>query len=211
MARLRRILVPGVTQHVIQRGNGRCDIFRSPADYDMFLVMLRDVLTKFSLAVHSYVLMSNHVHLLVTPGDPKALPRVMQSVGRRYVPYFNRAYERTGGLFQGRYRSMAVDDERYWFTCMRYIELNPVRAGLVHRPDAYEWSSFHANGRGLHDGVLTPHPLYIGLGQTSASRARSWTAMCEEALPKQDLAEIRAAIVKGRLPDRIAFPETAGV
>jgi putative transposase len=205
------MFLPGIAQHVIQRGNNRCDIFRSPTDYEVFLIMLRRALATYPLTVHCYALMSNHVHLMVTPGNATALPRVMQAIGRCYVPYFNRVYERVGGLFQGRYRAMAVDDERYWFTCMRYIELNPVRAGLVRAPDEYRWSSFRSNGLGAADDVLTPHPLYLALGQTSALRARNWRAICGEALPSAELAEMRQAIVTGRLPDRVVFPETAGV
>ena len=211
MARSRRLFLPGVSQHVIQRGNNRCDIFRSPEDYEVFLSLLREALTKHPLELHAYVLMTNHVHFMVTPDSARALPGVMQSLECRYVRYFNDRYLRTGGLFDGRYRALMVDDERYWFMCMRYIELNPVRAGLVVTPDAYPWSSYHANALGKSDAIVAPHPLYLALGATSTDRERSWRGLCGAPLAGEELAEIRAAVTSSRLPQRVVFPETAGI
>ncbi len=211
MARSRRLFLPGIPQHVIQRGNNRGDIFLSPADHEVFLWALRDALSRYPLQVHAYVLMRNHVHFMVTPESPGAMPSVMQAIGRRYVRYFNDRYQRTGGLFEGRYRSLMVDDERYWFTCMRYIELNPVRAGLAKTPDAYAWSSYHAHALGKADSVVTPHALYLALGTTSRDRERSWRGLCGGRVADDELAEIRLAVTRGRMPQRVAFPDTAGV
>jgi putative transposase len=134
MPRRHRVFIEGTSHHVIQRGNNRIDIFRSPSDYKVFLSFVRKASLRYRIDVHAYVLMTNHVHLMVTPATATALPRAMQAVGRRYVPYFNERYKRTGSLFEGRYRSLVIDEESYWVTCMRYVELNPVRAGLVDRP-----------------------------------------------------------------------------
>ena len=211
MARSRRLFLPGVSQHVIQRGNNRCDIFRSPEDYEVFLSLLREALTKHPLELHAYVLMTNHVHFMVTPDSARALPGVMQSLECRYVRYFNDRYLRTGGLFDGRYRALMVDDERYWFMCMRYIELNPLRAGLAATPDAYPWSSYHAHALGTSDSIVAPHTLYLALGATSSDRERSWRGLCGVPLASDELAEIRAAVNRGQLPSRVVFPETAGI
>ena len=211
MARSLRVFVPGVAQHVIQRGNNRGDIFRSPADREVFLLTLHDALMRFPLEVHGYVLMTNHFHMMATPASAQALPKAMQVIECRYVQYFNARYQRTGGLFNGRYRSLPVDDERYWFTCMRYIELNPVRAGLAATPDAYQWSSYHTHALGKPDFVVAPHVLYTALGATSSDRERSWRGLCGAPLADDELTQIRAAVKKGRLPPRVVFPEIAGV
>jgi putative transposase len=211
VARSRRLFLPGVSQHVIQRGNNRCDIFRSPEDYEVFLYLLRDALTKHPLELHAYVLMTNHVHFMVTPDSARALPGVMQSLECRYVRYFNNSYQRTGGLFNGRYKALMVDDERYWFTCMRYIELNPVRAGIAATPATYAWSSYQAHASGKTDLVVAPHMLYLALGPTPFDRERSWRGLCGAPLADDELAEIRTAVSRGRLPQRVVFPDTAGV
>jgi putative transposase len=186
-------------------------MFRCAADYEVYLFCLRDAVAKFPAHVHAYALMKTHVHLMVTPESPRALPGTMQAVGRRYVRYFNDRYQRTGTLFEGRYKSLLVDDERYWFTCMRYIELNPVRAGLVATPAAYRWSSYKRHAGGSPDMVLTPHPLYLALGATSSARERSWRELCGATVAADELAEIRTAVRTGRLPQRVVFPDTAGV
>jgi putative transposase len=127
----------------------------------VFLTMLHFACIHHQLHVHGYVLMTNHVHLLATPQIANAVSLTMQAVGRQYVPYFNRRYSRTGGLFEGRFRSTVVTTESYWFNCMRYVELNPVRADMVSRPEAYPWSSFSSNAMGMPDGLLMPHELYL--------------------------------------------------
>jgi len=201
MSRKPRIFVAGMTQHVIQRGNNRTDLFRAPLDYAVFLCAMREASRRFGLSVHAYALMTNHVHLMVTPATCTSLPHTMQAIGRRYVPYFNERYGRTGGLFDGRYRSLAIDDESYWFTCMRYIELNPVRARLVNKPEVYEWSSYRYHAMGDANTLITEHATYHRLGESPEDRRRSWRAICAEAVPETELNEIRNALYTGRLPN----------
>lgn len=164
MARPVRLFLPGYAQHVIQRGNNRADVFFGDGDRLFYLDCLADVSRRYGCAIHAYVLMSNHVHLLMTPNDPASLPRAMQSLGRRYVAYINKRRERSGHLWQGRHRAIIVDTESYFLICSRYIELNPVRAGLVPHPAGYVWSSFRGNALGRPDPLLTPHPVQESLG-----------------------------------------------
>jgi putative transposase len=149
------------------------------------------------LSIHAYVLMTNHFHLLVTPSAAGSLPRAMQTIGGRYVPYFNERYRRTGGLFEGRYRSTVVTDERYLMTCMRYIELNPVRAGLVMHPASYRWSSYRTHTRGDANAVLTAHEVYTRLGLAGIDRRRAWQAFCSQGVPDAELHELRADVARG--------------
>ena len=213
MPRSPRISVPGLTHHVIQRGNDRLAIFRADSDYELYLATLRDACTRFDVAVDGYVLMTNHSHLLLTPMSDTAIARVMQAVGRRYVYHFNRRHGRTGGLFEGRYRSVLIDSERYWFTCLRYVELNPVRAGLVQTPDAYRWSSYRAHALGEPDPVITQHALYAGLGPTGRARQTAWQEACGHSLPENDLEFVRDTIRRGWITPPVflkpAFAETA--
>ncbi len=209
MPRPPRVHIPGLTQHVVQRGNNRTDIFRSACDYECFLLTVREAAIRFELKIHAYALMTNHIHMMVTPSSETGLPRAMQAIGRRYVPYFNQRYARTGGLFQGRYRSVVVDDESYWITCMRYVELNPVRAGLVDIPDAYRWTSYHAHALEAPDLLLTDHAMYLRLGTAPADRARSWRAFCGQGIPDTELAEIRETIRRSRVVHPIMLPAAA--
>jgi putative transposase len=197
MAHPRRVQIAGLTQHVLNRGNNRCDIFRAAKDYAFFLVALRDAAVKHQLDIHSYTLMTNHFHLVVTPRLARAVSMAMQVASSRYVGYFNRRYSRTGTLFEGPFKSMFIDSEAYWFTCMRYVELNPVRAGLVSDPTEYRWSSYRANALGIEDQIIVPHSLYLALGETPASRQRSWREVCREALPSDQLFEIRDVVRRG--------------
>jgi len=159
MARLPRLTLPGFAHHVIQRGNNRQAIFFTSADYQMMLALLEESARKFGVAIHAYVLMSNHFHLLVTPQTQEGLPHMMQAIGRRYVRYFNDAQHRSGTLWEGRYKSALIQSERYLLACMVYIDLNPVRAGLAATPADYPWSS-HAHYAGLRiDKLITPHAL----------------------------------------------------
>lgn len=199
MARGPRICPPGLTQHAVQRGNNRGLVFRDGTDYRLYLWLLRHESERCAVAVHAYALMPNHVHLMVTPEDPTGVSEMMQAVGRVYVPRFNHRHERTGGLWEGRYRSFAIENENYWLTCMRYVELNPVRAGLVTSPDEYPWSSARAHALGRPDPVVTPHALYERLGTTPGERQQAWRAMCRDETPDHELAELRVAIRAGRL------------
>lgn len=177
MARLPRLTLPGYAHHVIQRGNNRQAIFVSKTDYQTLLDLLIENANKFDVAVHAYVLMSNHFHLLVTPQTPEGLPQMMQAVGRRYVRGFNNAQERSGTLWEGRYRSTLIQSERYLLACMAYIDLNPVRAGLVAQARDYPWSSFgHYTGQRV-DKLITPHALLWELGNTPFAREAAYAEL----------------------------------
>jgi putative transposase len=177
MARLPRLTLPGYPHHVIQRGNNRQPIFASSADYQALLDLLLENAKKFEVAIHAYVLMSNHFHLLATPSTPDGLPQMMQAVGRRYVRYFNDSQHRSGTLWEGRYKSTVIQTDRYLLACMAYIDLNPVRAGLVAQPQDYPWSSHgHYVGRRI-DKLVTPHALFWELGNTPFAREAAYAQL----------------------------------
>ena len=202
MARLPRLSIAGYPHHVIQRGNNRQAIFSSTADYQALLGLMDENAKKFGVAVHAYVLMSNHFHLLVTPESADALPRMMQGVGRRYVRYFNDSQRRSGTLWEGRYRSTLIQTESYLLACMAYIDLNPVRAGLVAEARDYPWSS-HAHYAGLRsDRLVTPHPLFWTLGNTPFSREAAYTDMVRAGVPPgQQIALTQSALSGWALGD----------
>ena len=203
MARLPRLTVPGYPHHIIQRGNNRQVIFSSAADFQMLLSLLEENAQKFGVAVHAYVLMDNHFHLLATPSTAEGLPQMMQAVGRRYVRYFNDRQGRTGTLWEGRYRSTVIDTERYLLACMAYIDLNPVRAGLVRDAAAYPWSS-HAHCIGQRtDRLVTPHALFWALGNTPFSREAAYAGLVAEGIaPEQQEEMTRAALGGWALGDK---------
>jgi putative transposase len=175
MARLARLTVPGYPHHVIQRGNNRQLIFSSDDDRRLLLRLLEAHAKEFGVAIHSYVLMDNHFHLLATPKDDTGLPKLMQAVGRRYVRHFNNTHGRTGTLWEGRYRSTLVQTERYLLACMVYIDLNPVRAGIVAAAADFPWSSHrHYVGLGA-DRLITPHALFWALGNTPFAREQAYS------------------------------------
>lgn len=177
MARLPRLTLPGFPHHVIQRGNNRQAIFSSAADYQMLLGLLEENAHKFGVALHAYVLMGNHFHLLATPTSDGGLPQMMQAVGRRYVRHFNDSQGRSGTLWEGRYRSTVLEADRYLLACMAYIDLNPVRAGLVKEARDYPWSS-HGHYVGLRtDKLVTPHPLFWALGNTPFAREAAYAEL----------------------------------
>jgi putative transposase len=197
MARLPRFYLPGQPLHVIQRGNNRDPIFAANDDYHFYLRCLHEAADAQSLTVHAYVLMTNHVHLLVSPKTDSSLSKTMQSIGRRYVQYFNHVYGRTGTLWEGRYKSTLIDSERYLLTCMRYIEMNPVRAEMVAHPGDYPWSSYRANAQGNPDILVTPHSLYRRLGSTDEERQSAYRQLFRAQIPKTDVNAIRDATNKG--------------
>ena len=168
MARKPRFNLPGVPQHVIQRGHNREPCFFSEQDYFRYLDDLYEAATRNGCVVHAYVLMTNHVHILVTPGTESGIAHMMQDLGRQYVRYINHSYRRTGTLWEGRYKASLVDSEAYLLTCMRYIEMNPVRAVMVDAPGEYRWSSYAANARGESSRLLNNHPVYDLPGKTIA-------------------------------------------
>ena len=191
LARLPRYGLPGQPHHVTQRGNNRQPIFARPGDFLRFRAFLELASLEHECSVHAYVLMTNHVHLLVTPSQPNALGRFMQSVGRRYVPYYNWVQGRIGGLFQGRFRATPIDTDPYLLSCYRYIERNPVRAGMVRRPADYEWSSYHANALGAHDALVRPHELYVALGTDASTRRAAYRSIHGQELEESTLVAIR--------------------
>ena len=196
MARLPRFAITEQPQHVIQRGNNRCPIFQSDGDRREYLDWLADACGRVGAQLHAYVLMTNHVHLLMSPLEAKSIGSVMQSVGGRYVPWFNRRYARTGTLWEGRYRATLIDSDRYLFSCHRYIELNPVRAGIVRFPKAYPWSSYGANALGSPDPIITPHPRYLALGRQRADRLAAYRDLFASALSDDELGAIRESTNK---------------
>lgn len=199
MARLARLVVPNYPHHLIQRGNDRQLVFRDEEDYGIFLKFLRDAARRFKVAVHAYVLMPNHFHLLATPIDETGLSRMMQWVGRYYVPYFNRKYQRTGTLWQGRYRTTLVDPDHYLLACSRYIELNPVRAELVATADHYPWSSCMHHVGSKVDTLVTDHALYWALGNTPFQREAAYKEALSHPLKAEEIEQIRFATNKGWL------------
>jgi putative transposase len=194
MPRQPRFLLPGYPQHVIQRGNNRQPIFLRNRDFRYFLELLQAACNEQECDLHSYVLMTNHVHFLMTPRRSLAIGFLMQSIGRRYVQYFNKRNGRTGGLWEGRYKASLVDSDRYLLTCYRYIEMNPVRAGLVQEPVRYPWSSYGANAHGEPDPLITPHPLYLALGTNAHARQDAYRKLFRETPSDMELALIRKSV-----------------
>jgi putative transposase len=197
MPRPPRIDLPGVPQHVVIRGNNRSDLFRTDNDRTLFLRYLRHAAGSTGSLIHAFVLMSNHVHLLASASAEGSLSSLVQSVGRRYTYYVNRAYERTGTLFEGRFRSSLVDSDAYLFTCMRYIEMNPVRAGIADDPGDHPWTSYRQNA-GLEDFTsVVPRQEYRALGSDPASRGEAYRALFARPLDAGDLTAIRECLRKG--------------
>lgn len=196
MPRRPRIKLAGMLMHIVQRGINREACFFADEDYHCYLHWLTKSAADWRCAIHAYVLMTNHVHLRVTPDTPDGPARLMQSLGRRYVQYVNRTYRRSGSLWEGRYKSSAVQAENYLLTCMRYIELNPVRAGMVCDPGQYRWSSYRANGLGAQDERVAPHPLYLALD--GEARRAAYRALFRSELDDAAAADIRLALALGQ-------------
>jgi putative transposase len=171
MPRRLRLRVSDCPLHIIQRGNNRAPCFFEDTDYLVYLQNLRTLSGEADCRIHAYVLMTNHVHLLLTPAAAEGPSNLMKNLGQRYVQYINRRYNRSGSLWEGRFRSSLVETERYFLTCQRYIELNPVRAGMVRTPEEYKWSSHAANGLGVPDSIVSPHPEYLRLGSSEEDLA----------------------------------------
>jgi len=197
MARLPRLTLPGYPHHVILRGNNRQPIFASSADYQTLLDLLDENAKKFGVAIHAYVLMSNHFHLLATPQTADGLPQMMQAVGRRYVRYFNDRQKRSGTLWEGRYKSTLIQSERYLLACMAYIDLNPVRAGLVAQARDYPWSSYgHYTGQRI-DKLITPHPLFWELGNTPFAREAAYAELVRSGISPGQQAALTDSALRG--------------
>lgn len=207
MPRRPRLNLPETPQHVIQRGVDRQPVFFCDDDCWLYLDWLGKHVRDRAIALHAYCLMTNHVHLLLTAPSAEALGKLMQDMGRRYVQYINRTYKRSGGLWQGRYKASYVQAECYLFTCMRYIELNPVRACMVTAPGEYRWSSYQANALGTATTLLTPHPEYLALGGDATTRQQAYRTLFTAHLDDADWNLIRTATQQGVVVGESRFVE----
>lgn len=193
MPRPSRFLLPGVAVHIIQRGNNRVDCFKHDGDYLMYLAHLRQLAERYDCPVHAYCLMTNHVHLLLTPVDEQACQGLMRDLGQRYVQYFNRRHGRSGTLWEGRFRSCVAESARYVLACYRYVELNPVRAGMVDHPSGYLWSSYAVNSGMRTDPLLSPHAEFTALGLQAETRHAAYRVLVDQPLDPEVLRAIREA------------------
>ena len=193
MPRKPRFYLPGVPAHIVQRGHSREPVFFETIDYLAYLDWLQEASVRYGCKIHAYVLMTNHIHILVTPEENNSISLMMQFVGRHYVPYINYTYGTTGTIWEGRTKSNIIHDEMYLLTCMRYIELNPVRANMVKFPDDYRWSSYHANALGKEDEIINYHPLYQSLGGSINQRLDAYSALFKTHINDDQLGVIRAS------------------
>lgn len=194
MPRKPRMYLAGVPCHVIQRGNNRDATFFSEQDYQFYLECLYDASLKYHVDIHAYVLMTNHVHLLMTPLEKDSISLLMQSIGRRYVQYINKEYRRTGTLWESRHKASLVDSEKYLLLCSRYIELNPVNANMVKHPSGYKWTSYLHNTQGKPNRLISAHETYNRLGLCDTERQRAYAALFENRLDSNDVKVIRNAV-----------------
>ncbi len=193
MPRKPRFFLPGVPVHIVQRGHSRQEVFYEDNDYLAYLRWLKEGAERYKVDIHAYALMTNHIHILATALDTDGITRMMQYVGRYYVPYINRTYGTSGSIWEGRYKASLINDEEYLLTCMRYIELNPVRANIVRSPGHYRWSSYRYNGQGKWDELINPHALYEALGKTQATRLKAYKALFKAHIDEGALDDIRSA------------------
>ena len=200
-------MVPNVPVHVIQRGNNRHACFFQTQDYAVYLSKLKENAHKFKVKVHCFVLMTNHVHLLLTAEDYAGISNVMQSLGRYYVRYINTTYGRSGTLWEGRFKSSLVNSDEYLLNLYQYIEMNPVRGGMVMHPKDYPWSSYHANGGNKHIDFITPHALFLALGESSKQRKVNYNKLLSCALPDDTVNQISTATNKSRVLGNKKFVE----
>lgn len=195
MPRPRRQVISGVPLHITQRGVDRGVTFRDEEDFAYYRWALHEAAEETGVGLHAYVLMTNHVHLLMTPSDPGSAAALFRSLGRRYVRRYNARHQRTGTLWEGRFRSALIDTVSYLFACSRYIELNPVRAAIADEPRRYPWSSFRHNVDGRIDPLITEHPAYLALGPSQETRRAAYDAMFSRVLTAEALTTLRAAQV----------------
>ncbi len=203
-------MLPDVAVHIIQRGNNRTTCFFADEDYARYLFHLERLAPRFGCAVHAWCLMTNHVHLLVTPSAADSCALLMKNLGQRYVQQVNRNRDRSGTLWEGRFRSSLVQSETYLLTCYRYIELNPVRAGMVGHPGEYPWSSYRVNAEGARSGLVVPHPEYLRLGESWETRRRAYRGLVAEQVGDRMTEEIRAATNGGYALGDKAFQDRVG-
>jgi putative transposase len=194
MPRRPRLVLSDVPLHLIQRGNNRQQCFFSPNDYATYLHWLNLYAVETGCEIHAYVLMTNHVHLLLSSSVPRAVSAMMKALGQRYVQHVNRTQGRSGTLWEGRFRSSPTQHEQYFLACQRYIELNPVRAGMVQHPADYRWSSYRCNALGISNPLISAHHLYQALGDDALSRQRAYQGLFEFALEPHIVEAIRRAL-----------------
>ena len=194
MPRRPRMYLPGVPAHIVQRGNNREACFFKEADFHQYLKFLGEALHSYEVQLRAYVLMTNHTHLCMTPLHRDGISRLMSLVGKNYVAYINRTYRCTGTLWEGRHKASLIIQSRYLLACMRYIELNPVRASMVKGPRHYRWSSFRVHALGDTAERLVAHPEYLALGRTDTERQKAYRDLITEVLPERDITEIRHAV-----------------
>ncbi len=197
MPRLPRSPAIRTPLHIVQRGHNRSTVFYRDQDFQVYLAALRWAIEQYPCELHAYTLMTNHVHLLISPLDVDSLPRRFMSLGSRYGQYFNRQYQRTGSVWSSRYRASLILCEQQLMRCYRYIELNPVRAGMTASPGAYVWSSYRCNAEGMADDLVAPHDLYLRLGRDDAARQQAYRALCAQSLLPQEVSAIRRALNRG--------------
>jgi len=193
MPRRARVTLAGIPHHIIQRGNNRAACFYCEDDYLFYLACLKQYCLKYECYVHSFCLMTNHVHLLVTPSKKESLANMMKSLGQRYVQYINRTYVRTGTLWEGRFKSCIANEDKYILACYRYIELNPVRASMVEHPAEYRWTSYRCNAQGELDELITPHTCFLNLASSVEARMSSYKSLFESSLNLNLINQIRTA------------------
>ena len=215
MARKPRCFVSGMPYHIVNRGHNRMPCFGCEADKAMFFSILCNKLQEFSVKLHAFVLMSNHYHLLVTPEDGSEVPHFMQCLGRKFAGYFNTTKARSGTVWDGKYFASVIESDYYLLACYRYIELNPVRAGLVSSPGGYHWSSFHSNACGMKSNIIEPHRTYQALGDTIFNRLKAYRELFTQPISEQELTAIRSALSKNRVSPIVSklvgpVPETCG-
>ena len=194
MPRRARVHLPNMPLHIVQRGHNRNACFFDEDDFQTYRYWLGEALAQTGCVLHAYVLMTNHVHLLLTPPAGEAVSACIMALGRRYVQYVNKTYRRTGTLWDSRYKSSLVQTDRYLLLCQRYIELNPVRAAMVDEPAHYRWSSYRANGLGQDDPLLTPHALYLALGTSDIERQKNYRSLFRTQIDAPQIIDIRMAL-----------------
>jgi len=193
MPRKPRFFLPDVPVHIVQRGHSREPVFFEDGDYLAYLRWLQEAADRYECDIHAYVLMTNHIHILATPRETQGISRMMQYIGRRYVPYINDTYGTSGSIWEGRFKASLISDEQYLLTCMRYIELNPVRANMVNSPGYYRWSSYRYNAQSKSNKIVTEHPLYVAIGRMKAVRCENYKSLFKVHIDDEQLNSIRAA------------------
>lgn len=207
MPRIQRLAVPGVALHVVQRGNNRQAVFFHEADYISYLDLMFESAGQYAVSIHAFVCMTNHVHILLTPWGEDSVSRLMQRLGALYASGINAVYSRTGSLWEGRFKSSLVDSERHVLACYRYIEMNPVRAGMVVHPADYRWSSYRHHTESLNDYPIRPHSEWLALGSNPGERRKRYLELIDDGLRNDDIELFRRCTRKGLPAGSVRFKQ----